>query len=646
MVLQRVFSYQRNYAHHTKGLTSNVYIKYHFNVHRRNFSLYMVPSMHTIARGERQYLGEEYYKLTFNDDHQYQLKRHLVVGTIPHHRTAMPTILDMLMPDFYGECVHKTYILSPFNIKNKRYYRYQCMVVGNGAAIVTFRPKLRNTQLIRGKAYVDFQTGQLRSVVYEGEYDMIAFKISAEYQASDGLSLIPTHSNVDAEFKFAGNHIITTFDTRYDCGIALPDSILNVSDMALMDSVRPMPLNDNERNIYRKYLHPDQPQADTTAVDSTAIHSPKWRDVAWDLVDDNLLSSIQADNGKISFRTSPLVYPQYLAYSRRHGLSYKMLIGARYNFSPHRYLTLNSQVGYNFKLKQFFFKAPLRMTYNPKREGYAEILVESGNRVSNSSVLDEIRREHLDTLDLKNQNLDFFRDTHVEVKNNIEAFDWLTIMARISYHRRVAVNKGRMIIENKPTTYKSFAPALMLKFRPWQDGPVLTADYERGIKGVWNSDIAYERWEFDAVWKKKVRSMSTLNFRLGSGFYTHRNTNYFVDYSNFRDNNLPEGWDDEWTGQFQLVDARWYNASTYYVRGNFSFESPLLFATWLPLVGRYIETERLYFSTLLIEHTRPYQELGYGFTCRYFSVGLFGSFLSGRFHEFGSKFTIELFRKW
>ena len=197
-----------------------------------------------------------------------------------------------------------------------------------------------------------------------------------------------------------------------------------------------------------------------------------------------------------------------------------------------------------------------------------------------------------------------------------------------------------------PTDYRSFAPVLTLKLRPWQKGPLFVLDIERGIKGIWKSNIGFERWELDGVWKIPMRSLSLLNIRVGGGFYTDKSTSYFVDYANFRDNNIPGGWDDDWTGQFQLVDSKWYNESDYYVRTNLSYESPLLMATWLPLVGRYIETERIYLSGLLLSQKDPYTEVGYGLTNRYFSAGLFASFLGGKFWEFGGKISVELFRKW
>ncbi len=97
---------------------------------------------------------------------------------------------------------------------------------------------------------------------------------------------------------------------------------------------------------------------------------------------------------------------------------------------------------------------------------------------------------------------------------------------------------------------------------------------------------------------------------------------------------------------FQLLNSEWYNTSRYYLRGHASYESPLLVCSFLPLVGKYIERETIYFSLLSIQHTRPYAEIGYGVTTRFVSIGAFASFLNAKPKEFGLKFTFELFRKW
>ena len=61
---------------------------------------------------------------------------------------------------------------------------------------------------------------------------------------------------------------------------------------------------------------------------------------------------------------------------------------------------------------------------------------------------------------------------------------------------------------------------------------------------------------------------------------------YFVDFANFARRNLPEGWNDDIGGTFQLLDGRWYNSSRQYWRGNFTYESPfILLKTLKPLAG-------------------------------------------------------------
>ena len=226
-------------------------------------------------------------------------------------------------------------------------------------------------------------------------------------------------------------------------------------------------------------------------------------------------------------------------------------------------------------------------------------------------------------------------------------FDWLDIETGIVFHQRKAKNKELMRHYGVPTVYRSFAPMIGIKLSPWLNkGPVVSIDWERSFKDIFKSNIEYERWECDAQWKYRIPGLRVLNLRAGYGFYTDKHENYFLDYANFRDNNLPESWDDDWSGDFQLLDSRTYNESDYYLRSNVSYESPLLFATWIPYLGKYIEKERFYVSSVLVDHTRPYIELGYGFTNRYISVGLFASFLNTQFQKFGISFDFELFKRW
>ena len=644
-ILPRIFNYRKNVTRQLDYMEDNVYAKFRFNVEKRNAILWLIPSMYVLVKDPREYIRESYSKVKIRGHNDYDFNDQVLTGTVRRNRRAMPTLRDYMMPKIYDIDLYDGYILSPFNKTNRFFYHYTEKLLDDGTTRLDFRPKLYNTQLLNGYAIVETETGRIIRTTLNGEFDMITFR--TEIQQG---TLVPQKCVTAATFRFMGNRISAIFDASYHCQTTLPDSLEGVSSREMMDTLRAIPLTETDKRIYEAYDLEHQP--DTTVVDTTAQEEKKsfphlLKKIIWDTIGDQLVTPIDAESKSAEFYLSPIINPLYLRYSDSRGVSYKMKLRTRYTFSPHRYLTLNPTFGYNFKQRQFYFTAPLRMTYNPKRNGYAEIVWGNGNRISNSSVADQIRREYGDTIDFSGLDIDKFTDNHVQVFNNIMLFDWIDIETGIVYHQRKALNKEVMKQYGVPTEYRSFAPTIAIKLSPWLNkGPVFAIDYERSFKNIFESNIAYERWEFDGQWKIRLPGLRLLNLRSGYGFYTDRNENYFLDYANFRDNNLPEDWDDDWSGDFQLLDSRIYNESNYYIRGNISYETPLLFATWLPYLGKYIEKERLYVSNVLLEHTRPYMELGYGFTNRYISVGLFASFLNVKFKEVGISFDFELFKRW
>ena len=135
--------------------------------------------------------------------------------------------------------------------------------------------------------------------------------------------------------------------------------------------------------------------------------------------------------------------------------------------------------------------------------------------------------------------------------------------------------------------------------------------------------------------------------KFGGGFYTSKSNNsYFLDYTNFRDVNIPGGWNDDWTGEFQLLNSNWYNASKYYIRSNVTYEAPLMILSRIPYIGKMMEIERIYINILSAEHLHPYIECGYGFTNRFFTAGIFTAISNKKFEGVGFRFGFELFRDW
>ena len=71
-----------------------------------------------------------------------------------------------------------------------------------------------------------------------------------------------------------------------------------------------------------------------------------------------------------------------------------------------------------------------------------------------------------------------------------------------------------------------------------------------------------------------------------------------------------------------------------------------MFLSRIPCIGRLMEMERIYSNLLVVEHLYPYVEYGYGFTNRFFSMGVFVATRNTEFAGFGCRFGFELFRDW
>ena len=648
-ILDKIYEYHQLHRNEIHNIQDNVYAKFRFNVEKRNVILWLIPSMYVLAKDPREYIRESYNNVTFKNEHDFDVNKQVVTGTIRKNRKAMPVIIEYNTPRIYDITLYDGYMLSPFNRINRHYYRYKQIRQSDGTTRLEFRPKLYNTQLVNGFAIVETETGRIIRTVINGEFDMLSFCSDVRHENNDSLALMPTQCTTAATFRFMGNRVSTVFNSKYHQTKSLPDSIIEAESMTLMDSLRPVPLAESDKRIYKALAQRQREAEEAAAADTTEHKVNKWKHFWWDIVGDNLVTPLAAESKDkdAEFRLSPIINPLNVRYSGSKGISYKMNLSFHYKFNEHRYLSLEPMFGYNFKQRQFYFTAPLRMTYNPKRNGYAEIVWGNGNRISNSSVLDQINHEHGDSLSFNEPDADKFKDTYVKLTNNIMLYEWFDLETRLVYHQRTAVNKGLMIKYDMPTRYRSFGPALKFKFRPWLErGPVITVDYERSFKNVLRSNIQYERWELDGQWKMKIAGLRLLNLRTGYGFYTNKSDNFFLDYANFCENNLPEGWDDRWTGNFQLLDSKVYNESNFYYRNNVSYETPMLFATWLPYIGKYIEKERLYFSNVIVQDTRPYFEIGYGLTNRYVSLGFFASFYNTKFQRAGVTFDFELFKRW
>ena len=646
--MKRVFSYATSLDSAKRTPKEGyAYTKYAIRTNRRNAVLLTVPSMFAIANASRrEVFGETYNRMSIDAEGRITATRLLERSTTTRRTLPMPSVLNYLTPRIYEEMLIPGRLISPFYPRNRRYYRYKAQAFTQGTTLLHFTPRQNSTQLVSGWAQVDEQTGRIMEFAFDGEYDLVRFHLSTMLDDEKGRGVLPKECCLNARFLFLGNDITAEYTTLYGLPKAAIDSLAQRNDTTLLARVRPIPLTEHEAYLYHQNYY------DNLRYDSIGkAHEGVLNRQLLKNIGETLLRRIDGDIGKDkrgTFKIGPILNPLKFSYSNRRGLTYLFDVQTEYNFTENQKIQARIKTGYSFKQKQFYFNIPLTYYFHKRHNGYVRTEWASGRRISNSSVLDAIKNMHGNTMNWDSLNLTYFREHSLKAYLHYDPTPHWGFEVGLMGHRRTAIQHMGFKEAGMPTTYSSVAPMVELTYRPMgYAGPILAANYERSIKGFMGSNISYERMEFDAQYIYHMSALNSLQMRLGTGFYTHRSKgSYFLDYANFRENNLPNGWNDNWSGSFELLNSNWYNASQYYVRSNMTYETPRLALFWLPLVGRLLEKERVYVSALSVRHLMPYLEWGYGVQTRALSIGVFASQKKWKFTDVAVRFSLELFNRW
>lgn len=654
-ILQKLFNYVNTLdtASHD-SIVRYCYYRYIIKTNKRNIIMLAVPTLYEVGHVKSRKFSREFYdKITFRGLRDVNVERLMEVNTIPHRRKALPTLFKFTAPKLYEATLVDDYLLSPFHRTNKKLYRYKTYMLPDGNVKLTFSPKTGNTQLVKGVATLDGQTGRIIQAELRGEHDMIRFRLLLDMGKEGILSLIPNRCNVDGRFSFLGNKLSAKYVVDLQTDNPITDTITENNRLEMMSRVR-LPLNKEEQEIIDEYTERVTPKVipqNTAQVATEKSKDNLAKVIFWDYIGENLLTTLRRDfgaNNKGYFRMEPILNPLYVSYSDKRGFTYKMDARCSYDFTPNCDIYIRAKVGYSFKLKQFYYNIPFEVNYNKKHNGYVRAELGNGNRITNYEILEDIKKEHGDSISWDMMNMHLFKHTYLMLTNNYEISSRMGFKAGLIYHHRKAVEAKTYQMAGKTDSYNTVAPYLSLQYRPlgWK-GPIFTLDYERSIKGFLKSNIEYERWEFDGSYIHPLSRIRSISMRMGFGLYTHKgDKQYFLDFTNFQENHIPGGWKDDWSGEFELLSSEWYNSSRYYIRMNTTYESPLMLLTNIPGVGHFIELERIYLSALKVRDLSSYIEYGYGFTTRLFSMGTFVAHINGKFDGFGFKFGFELFRRW
>ena len=563
-ILQCIFQFSPFYSRIIDEYKADLYIKGKVKVHKRNHLIRYVPSMFRFEKHINDYLMESLSELHYTAPDIYDRKIKAVSTTFPRNRGQITDVMDYLNMNIYSSSLMSDKLLSPLDKKSSRYYHYLLDSIAGSSDCQRYKiliiPKFRGTQLVSGYMWVSDQIWTIRELYIEGVYDVIRFKVRVKMGEEGDVEFLPVQFDLNLVFKFLGNHLemdigawLKYNEIKFYEGAARRksqkkhhhdltesykltcDSEQLITDKEKFNELRPIPLSALEDSLYRSYaLRQD-----------TLLRVPKKKKNEhlefWGELGDMLISSYNVNLSSMgSVRCSPLINPVLLDYSHSRGFSYKQKFKYSRLFHDGRVLRISPQIGYNFTHKELYVKADADWQYWPEKQASFEVSVGNGNRIYSSVVLDQLKQLPDSTFNFDQLELDYFKDVYLNLFHNIEIVNGLFVKAGVSVHWRYLINNSKVILE-KPlpdkdwaalrgirSEYNSFAPRIRIEWTPgmyyYMNGrrkmnvgssmPTFMLDYERGIKGVFKSTGAHERWEFDIQQNLKLSGIRSIGYRI------------------------------------------------------------------------------------------------------------------------------------
>lgn len=686
-VMASVFSYTQRKGLELENFSADLYLRYllETKTKRKGWVMHYIPNLSKIEKGEHVYLGERHVKFSRRTTGEMDWKNIAYFGTMPRTSGLDYAEIDRFNLSIYSTNLFSDRVLSPLHIRNRRYYKYSCKKTfkeeGEKRMRIKVTPRFHNTQLVEGTIDVDLRSGAVRMLTFNYRYNLMDYSLTA-YMGREGLSsLLPERISVDSKISLLGNKMhwlmegktsyvfepademqplkkVKSYDQTHLYQMRIDTTAMR-SDKAYFDSIRPYPLTEQENLVYQKALHIDTLTLSDTLEKRKPILSEEAQDFLFDKHDFRLGKS-----GRM--KLPAIVTPSMVQWSRSKGLMLQTKLGLGFNFPRGQQLQLGGQVGYNFKQRRVYWKVPLVILVAPRVDAKFGFEMGNNNDMYSSDQADDVRKkmEHITAYDslinvFDNYKFYYYRDSYVRGQFSISPIAGLNLSVGANFHHRSLVDWNNVAAESgMQRNINSFSPRIHLEWTPairyyWKNGrrvllnsdfPTFMLDYERGIK-IYNCHSEYERWEMDVKYKRDLYALRSLYLRLGAGLYTNRGTSYFLDYEYFRDNNMPSGWEDDMSGQFQVLDSRWYNESKYYLRCCAAFESPMLLVSRIKYLSRAIKKERIYCNLLSVQSLVPYGEVGYGLSTHVVDVGAFLGMAKNQVN-FGFKFSLRLFEEW
>lgn len=647
---------------------TEVYLKGRTAVQKRNFLMHFSNLVFPVEANQKETIFELVSNLSYDAPNNYRHDIRAINGNRTIKVSKQKEVLSFINMNVYSPTIYNKGIIMPVAREAFRYYDFRLENVEDTADIhiyvIRFTPKQWSQKLLDGQLYIVDGNWTIDRVELNGRSTLSEFTLRMRFSRDPRYFLLPEEANLGVRFHALGNRLanyyhaafhyksVTWIEENNESPHRKPldqtryftlssDTIPIIRDTAYWQAKRDAGLTPDEQQVYR--LTPGRSVADT----DTSNFIPYLK------ITERLTNTINLDYKTTRVKYSGVLNPFQVGYSGSNGFTYHQRIRISKTFDRDRQLRFRPELGYLFKRRQFFFKLAGDWEYLPQRQGILSLTAANDNPSYPLGVMQRIGQQLQDTSFLTADNLhNKFRHYYIELRNNIELANGLKLAAGLSFHRRVASEKGGH-------AFHDFTPAIGLTYTPrqyyWMDGyrkeylyshyPTFSVEVVQAIPGVGRNAGDYGRVEADMHQSIRIGLSQRFNYHLSGGIYFNQKSLYFADFRYFTRHYFPESWDDSFGGVFYQLPGVRYNTSDSYAQCHLMFESPLLLLQYIKSKhARYVVSERLYLGQLWTPDMPYYTELGYGVGSDLFNVGLFAGFERGHYRSIGVKFTLELFQ--
>ncbi|MFC2101002.1 DUF5686 and carboxypeptidase regulatory-like domain-containing protein [Bacteroidota bacterium] len=446
------------------------------------------------------------------------------------------------------------------------------------------------------------------------------------------------------------------------------DSLAFNKDQDFWDSIRPIPLTENEKKpgLSKK-------------MDSIAAVKESDTISAKGLFGDVLGGLIFGSKIKLS-KSWRFNYPSLLArtnFNTVEGFNVEIPLKLSYKSSKDTRLSFGPEFRYGFTEKLLRTSAEIKYEFPVKMRKKDQINVQGGSTISqyySGNPILPILNTITSLFAIRN-HMKIYQKDFIKIRFEKSLSDKLILKTSVEWAERQSLQnntdyswvakKGRKYTYNAPFNieesntafekHKAFIVDLRLEFKPnvkyrksngikipvYSLNPVFALDYSGGLPDIFSSQIDFHRFEASIRHSFTV-FRNQLDIHLFGGDYLSNNMLYFPDFKHFQGNQTLIQKSDP-MNTYQLLDYYKYSTMSSYAGGHLQLAFNRFLLTrifWLNITG---VRENLTVNYLVTKNSPHYLELGYGLDnfARFFKIEAFTAFEDGKYYQFGIRLGLS-----